>query len=55
MPELPAAAVLNFAPGQARANSAIPPLGSSGQVALVCTMAPAGTADLVIDVVGYFQ
>jgi hypothetical protein len=49
----PAISTLNYVAGLTRANNAVAPLGSAGQVAVRC--APAGTAHVVVDVNGYFQ
>jgi hypothetical protein len=46
--------VINFAAGNARANNAIIPLGTAGDL-LITPVLSSGTAHLVIDVVGYFQ
>jgi hypothetical protein len=53
----PLASMLNFAPGRARANSALLPLGPGGEVTVRADMPlePAGTAHLVLDVYGYFK
>lgn len=51
----PSTSTLNFAPGQTRANNAVLTLGVSGQITVFCTLPFGGTADLVLDVAGYFQ
>jgi glucose/arabinose dehydrogenase len=45
---------LNFAPGSIRANHLLLPLGTAGDLDVLCAM-PSGTAHLVIDVEGYFE
>lgn len=50
----PYASMLNYGAGQSRANNAILPLGSAGDIVVHCTQ-PAGTAHLIVDVNGYFQ
>ncbi len=49
----PLVSSLNYAAGQTRANDAIAPLSSGGQIAVRC--APSGTAHVIVDVNGYFQ
>lgn len=49
----PLASTLNYAANQTRANNAISPLNTAGQMAVVCS--PSGTAHVVVDVNGYFQ
>ncbi|MGA7615747.1 MAG: hypothetical protein WBX15_11280 [Thermoanaerobaculia bacterium] len=51
---LPLAATINYVAGRTRANNAIVPLGAAGDLTLYCAQG-GGTADLVIDVNGYFQ
>ena len=53
----PLASALNFTAGLTRANNAIVPLGTAGQVAVQCDMAPgsSGSTNLVLDVFGYFK
>ena len=51
----PNTSVINFRAAQSRANNAIATLDPTGAIAIYCGMASAGTAHLVIDVVGYFQ
>jgi hypothetical protein len=48
----PLVSTINFAAGQTRANNAVLPLGSAGDVAVFCAT---GTAQAVIDVTGYFE
>jgi hypothetical protein len=49
----PLVSSLNYVVGQTRANNAIAPLSSGGQMAVRC--APSGTAHVIVDVNGYFQ
>ena len=51
---VPASSTLNYAAGQTRANNATVSLGPAGDVAVFCGQA-AGTADLILDVNGYFE
>jgi hypothetical protein len=53
----PLASAINFVPSHVRANSAIIPLGTSGQIAVQCDMPPGsmGTTDFLFDVYGYFK
>jgi hypothetical protein len=53
----PLASALNFAPGLTRANNAVVPLGTDGQIGVQCDMAPgsSGSTNLVLDVSGYFK
>lgn len=51
---VPSTSVLNFVAGVTRANNAIVALNASGQLAIGNAMA-AGSANVVIDVVGYFE
>jgi hypothetical protein len=52
---LPATSTLNFSPGQVRANSAMLSLAGDGTGTIQVYSAITGTADLVLDVNGYFQ
>jgi len=52
---LPGASAINFAPGQVRANNAVAPLGTGGQVGVHCDMAASGSTHLLFDVSGYFE
>jgi hypothetical protein len=54
---LPSASTINFAANHARANNAIVPLGTAGQISVTCDMAPgsSGTVRLIVDVYGYFE
>jgi hypothetical protein len=51
---LPLAATINYSAGQIRANNAIVSLGGAGDLLVRCGQG-GGTADVVIDVNGYFQ
>lgn len=51
---LPLASTLNYSSGQTRANNAIVALGTAGDIAVRCGQG-SGTAQAVIDVIGYFQ
>lgn len=51
---LPNASTVNYAKGQTVANAAIVPVSSDGYIDLTNTMAAAGSADIVVDVSGYF-
>ena len=50
----PLASSINFRPGIIRANNAIVPLGTGGQISVQCDM-PSGATDFFFDVFGYFQ
>jgi hypothetical protein len=50
----PLAATINYNLGQTRANNAIIPLGSGGDITVHCGQGT-GTAQIVVDVNGYFQ
>jgi glucose/arabinose dehydrogenase len=50
----PSTSTVNFGGGQARGNDAQVRLGSTGGLAVFCSMA-SGTTHLVLDVVGYFE
>jgi PKD repeat protein len=50
---LPLTSAINYATGQIRANSGVYALGAGGQLDLRCDQS-AGTADVVLDVYGYF-
>lgn len=50
----PPASTLNFGAGQTRANNAIIPISSDGDVR-VLTVLPSGSVHLILDVFGYFQ
>jgi plastocyanin len=53
----PSSSTLNFAIQKVRANNAVIPLGSGGQIAVQCDMPPASTGHthFLLDVTGYFQ
>jgi hypothetical protein len=50
----PLASSINFRPGIVRANNAIIPLGTGGQISVQCDM-PSGSTHFFFDVYGYFQ
>lgn len=50
----PLSSTINYRAGQTRANNAVVPLGVAGDVVVYCKQGT-GTADLVLDVNGYFQ
>jgi len=50
----PSTSVLNYNAGKTRANNAIVTLGAGGTITIKCDQ-PSGTADVVLDVNGYFQ
>jgi N-acetylneuraminic acid mutarotase len=49
----PLVSSLNYVAGQTRANNAVIPLGTGGQISVLCS--PSGTTHVVLDVHGYFQ
>jgi hypothetical protein len=49
------AAVINFRAGQTRANNAIIPLGSAGDLSVRCGTSAGTTAHFILDVNGYLQ
>jgi hypothetical protein len=53
----PSSSTINFAAGKVRANNAITPLGSGGQIAVQCDMptGSSGQTHFLFDVYGYFQ
>jgi len=51
---LPVASTINYKASQTRGNNAILPLGSAGDIVVWCGQS-GGTANMVIDVNGYFQ
>ena len=53
--QLPLASTLNFSPGQVRANSAMLKLAGDGSGTIRVTAAMSGSADLLLDVNGYYQ
>jgi hypothetical protein len=52
---VPVTSAVNFHPGGTRANNGIIPLADGGADALLSLAGGGGSADLVIDVVGYFE
>jgi hypothetical protein len=50
----PSASTINYKGGQTRSNNAVAPLNGLGQLAVHCGQG-AGTVNMVLDVVGYFQ
>jgi hypothetical protein len=50
----PPTSVINYGPGQTRANNAIAPLGVSGELGTRCDQA-SGTVHLILDINGYFE
>jgi uncharacterized repeat protein (TIGR01451 family) len=54
---VPSSSTINFAVSKVRANNAIIPLGSGGQITVQCDMPPgsAGQTHFLFDVYGYFQ
>ncbi len=51
----PLVSTINFPLSDARANNAVVTLGSGGQVAVQCNMPGGGSAQVIIDVFGYFE
>jgi hypothetical protein len=51
---LPVASTVNYKAGQVRGNSVILPVGTAGDILVWCAQS-SGTADMVLDVNGYFQ
>ena len=51
---LPLASVINYSPGQTRANNAIAPLSATGQLTVRCDQAT-GSVHAILDVNGYFE
>jgi Metallo-peptidase family M12B Reprolysin-like len=51
----PVASVINFTPGQTRANNAIVMVNAAGEIAVRDDQAPGAGVHLIIDVNGYFQ
>ena len=49
----PSASTINYVAGQTRANNAVAPLSTAGQIAVLCS--PTGTAHVIVDVNGYFK
>jgi len=53
---VPDSSTINFVTGVTRANNAVIPVSSGGQIAVYCRMAsPLGQTHFILDVVGYFQ
>lgn len=54
---LPTASAINFTANHAKANNAVIPLGTSGQIAVRCDMGAGstGSTHFLVDVLGYFQ
>ena len=50
----PTTSTINFAPFKTRANNAVIPLGTGGEISVRCAM-PAGSTHFVLDVTGYFE
>lgn len=50
----PMTSSVNFTRGVIRANNALLPLGSSGQLSVLCDM-PSGSTDFFADVYGYYR
>ncbi|HEX9148075.1 MAG TPA: hypothetical protein VF958_02835, partial [Thermoanaerobaculia bacterium] len=51
---LPLASTINFRTGIVRANNAVIPLGTAGQVSVFCGM-PSGQTNFLLDVTGWFE
>jgi uncharacterized protein (DUF2141 family) len=51
---VPLTSTINFIASLTRANNAVIPLGTGGEMAVTCSM-PAGSTDFVLDVTGYFE
>ena len=51
---VPAVSSINYLASQTRANNAVVPLNSAGELAVYCSQA-SGTAHMVLDVNGYFD
>jgi len=49
----PLASSLNYVAGQTRANNAVAPLGTGGQISVLCS--PRGATHVILDVNGYFE
>jgi hypothetical protein len=52
---VPPTSTLNFSAGQTRANNAVLPLGSSGDLAVSSALSSGGALHLIVDVSGYFE
>jgi hypothetical protein len=51
----PNTSTINFRAASARANNAIVPLGQGGAIDVLCVQSPGNTAQVIIDVSGYFR
>ena len=53
----PSSSTINFAINKVRANNAVIPLGSGGQISVQCDMPPTSTGHthFLFDVTGYFE
>ena len=51
----PLASTINFRPGRTRANNAIIPVSSNGDIRVAVGISPGSTVQLVLDVFGYFE
>jgi hypothetical protein len=49
----PTASSLNYVAGQTRANNAVAPLSTAGQIAALCS--PVGAVHVIVDINGYFK
>ena len=52
--QLPGTSTINFNPGQTRANNALLPLNTSGDLSVRCVM-PSGSVHMLLDVNGYME
>jgi hypothetical protein len=54
---VPGSSTINFTTGKVRANNAIVPLGTAGEIAAQCDMLPGSTGQtgFLFDVTGYFE
>jgi len=52
---VPSTSVVSFRPGQTRASNAVAQLGVAGDLAVFCSSPAGTTADVIVDIVGYFQ
>jgi hypothetical protein len=54
---LPGASTINFTAQKVRANNAVIPLGTGGEIGVRCDMPPGSTGrtDFLFDVTGYFE
>jgi len=51
----PNTSTINFRAASTRANNAIVPLGQGGAIDVLCVQSPGNTAQVIIDVSGYFR